>query len=83
MPDFGNMPLNDAISLLNSLGVKYECVGSGDTVLRQFPNGGVDYYENTLVYLYLMTAGEESNPATDAPSDKESEPGAGAEAEQQ
>jgi stage V sporulation protein D (sporulation-specific penicillin-binding protein) len=61
LPDFSGMPLNDVIESLNDLGVDYECVGNGNTVYRQFPKGGVNYSENTLVYLYLSTVEEEED----------------------
>lgn len=52
--DYTGYSLENAISQLNSLGIDYELVGdSGDTILRQFPEGGSTIDKTTKVLLYI------------------------------
>ncbi|MCD7854308.1 MAG: PASTA domain-containing protein [Clostridiales bacterium] len=68
LDDYTGYSLENAISQLNSLGIDYELVGdSGDTILRQFPEGGSSIDKTTKVLLYI-TIGD-SNSTLEAVPD--------------
>lgn len=53
VPDLVNTSVDEAEASLNALGIKYEILGSGETVLTQIPMAGSEMYKKTgRVMLY-------------------------------
>ncbi len=62
LDDYTGYSLENAISQLNNLGIDYELVGdSGDSVLKQFPEGGTTIDRTTKVLLYITIGDENSS----------------------
>lgn len=52
MPLLTGMSVSEASSALESLGINYTLVGTGETITNQFPKEGESISENTAVVLY-------------------------------
>ena len=53
MPNLLDMSGSEAVKILNNLGIPVEIIGSGDRVIRQFPNPNADIRYNTVVCIEL------------------------------
>ncbi|RKY89120.1 hypothetical protein DRQ09_01865 [candidate division KSB1 bacterium] len=55
VPDFRNIELNDALSLINSLNIKYVIKGKGELVVSQKPSPGKNIKKSDFVTIFVDT----------------------------
>lgn len=58
---------SEIVNILDSLGLTYEIVGSGDTIINQAPHGGVDVDKGSKILLYV-TKGEGEGDTVQVPN---------------